>query len=75
MPKIKPQFYTSDEVAALLCCSKQTLYNKISQNRLNNACHALPPYIKHGGKTLFPIYEFHSWLERQTLIFNGKECH
>ncbi len=33
MPKIKLQFYTADGVAIALCCSEQTLYNKLSENR------------------------------------------
>ncbi len=72
MPKIKPQFYTADEVAEALCCSKQTLYNKLSENRQAKACHSLPPYIKQGGKTLFPIPEFHHWIETQPLIRSGE---
>lgn len=55
MPKINPLFYTAEEVSQALCCSKQTLYNKLSENRQDKASHSLPPYIKQGGKTLFPI--------------------
>jgi len=72
MPKIKPQFYTADEVAEALCCSKQTLYNKLSENRQAKASHQLPPYIKQEGKTLFPISEFHQWIESQPLIHGGE---
>lgn len=72
MKKIEPLFYTADEVAEALCCSKQTLYNKLSENRQAKACHPLPPYIKQGGKTLFPIHEFHHWIETQPLILSGE---
>lgn len=72
MPKIAPLFYTADEVSQALCCSKQTLYNKLSENRQAKAIHPFPPYIKQGGKTLFPITEFHNWVKTQPLIRNGE---
>lgn len=75
MPKINPLFYTAEEVSQALCCSKQTLYNKLSENRQDKASHSLPPYIKQGGKTLFPIIAFHNWVETQPLICNGESNH
>ncbi|WP_346722185.1 DNA-binding protein, partial [Pseudoalteromonas ruthenica] len=69
---INPIFYTSDEVEEAECCSKETLFNKLSENSQAKACHSLPPYINQGGKTLFPISDFHHWIETQPLISSGE---
>lgn len=66
-------FYTTAEVADFLLISKQTLYNKITENRKYGAKHKIPPYVKHGGKTLFPIKDFQEWMNTQDLIFSENE--
>lgn len=73
--KIKQQFYTLDEVADAMRISKQTLYNKLCDNRKGKSEHLLPPYIKQGGKTLFPISEFHNWIKEQPLIKSESVMH
>ncbi|RLV59182.1 DNA-binding protein [Parashewanella curva] len=63
--KVEPMFYTSDEVAEVLCITKQTLYNKIHENERLKKNHPIPPFIKSGGKTLFPIKLFNEWVSQQ----------
>ncbi len=63
-------FYTALEVADFLLISRQTLYNKITENRKFGANHKIPPYVKHGGRTLFPVKEFQKWMDNQDLTFD-----
>ncbi|MGL4579615.1 MAG: helix-turn-helix domain-containing protein [Shewanella xiamenensis] len=71
MRKIK-YYYTAVEVADFLLISKQTLYNKITENRKHGANHKIPPYVKHGGKTLFPVKDFQKWIDNQKLVFSDR---
>lgn len=71
--RVKPLFYTMQEVADLLCMAKQTLYNKICENKKFGSIHSVPPYLKQGGKTLFPIEDFHTWYQNQPLIISETE--
>ena len=58
-------FYRTQEVADLLHISKQSLFNQIAINKGNLHKYPLPPYIKIGRRVLFPVSDFHKWLESQ----------
>ncbi|MCU4676398.1 helix-turn-helix domain-containing protein [Catenovulum sp. 2E275] len=62
---MEKMFYRSEEVADLLFISKQALFNQISKNKQGMGNYQLPPYIKIGSRLLFPVDEFHEWLESQ----------
>tara|TARA_R110000787_G_C13222503_1_gene426324 strand:- start:237 stop:434 length:198 start_codon:yes stop_codon:yes gene_type:complete len=58
-------FYRLEEIAVLLHISKQTLYNHINHNKLNDKKYPIPPYIRIHGRLLFSIKEFDAWLNTQ----------
>ena len=58
-------FYRTQEAADLLCISKQSLFNQIAINKQNCDRYPLPPYKKIGRRVLFPVSDFHEWLESQ----------
>ncbi|MCG7566562.1 Helix-turn-helix domain protein [Pseudoalteromonas sp. THAF3] len=58
-------FYRSEEIAEFLFISKQFLFNQISKNKQGHGNYPLPPHIKIGGRLLFPVEDFHTWLDSQ----------
>ena len=66
---MEKQFLTAKEMADQLGIEVSTIYATTSlKNRVNPAvkvCHNLPPWIKRGGRILFPIEDYLKWKEAQ----------